>query len=65
MNRKLADKEKKKAKKRAARRRRLLFGGICIFGLGYLFGMHHRVFAAALKGEDASAAQKGKCVFGW
>lgn len=68
---KLADKvigkEKKKIKKKAKRslHRTLacVFGLIGAFGLGYLFGMHHKLIVAVVKKEELPEAPKGKCPF--
>lgn len=68
---KLADKvigkEKKKIKKKAKRtlHRTLacVFGLIGVFGLGYLFGMHHKLIVAVVKKEELPEAPKGKCPF--
>ena len=40
-----------------------ILGGICIFGLGYLFGMHHRLIVAKLRGEEPPKAP-ADCPFG-
>ena len=38
-------------------------GSIVLFFLGYLFGMHHRLIAAMVRGETPPEAPK-ECPFG-
>ena len=64
---KLISKEKKKLKKKTKKTfHRILaciFGSIGLFGMGYLFGMHHHLIVAMIKNEDLPKASKGKCPF--
>ena len=64
---KIVAKEKKKVKKKSKRLlHRILacvFGTVGLFGLGYLFGMHHHLIVAMMKKEELPKAPKGKCPF--
>ena len=40
-----------------------VFGVIGLFCIGYLFGMHHRLVAAMIRGEKLPEAPK-ECPFG-
>lgn len=64
---KLISREKKKLKKKTRKSfRRILaciFGSIGLFGMGYLFGIHHHLIVAMIKKEDLPKAPKGKCPF--
>ena len=54
---------RKKAKKTMHRMLFCVFGTIGLFGMGYLFGMHHRLIVAMIKKEELPEAPKGKCPF--
>ena len=64
---KLISREKKKFKKKTRktfyRILACIFGSIGLFGMGYLFGMHHHLIVAMIKREDLPKAPKGKCPF--
>lgn len=68
---KLADKVVEKEKKKLKKKTKLIlhhilacvFGSIGLFGLGYLFGMHHHLIVAMIKKEELPKAPKGKCPF--
>ena len=67
---KLADKLISREKKKFRKKTRKTFHRIlaCIFsiglfGMGYLFGMHHHLIVAMIKREDLPKAPKGKCPF--
>ena len=64
---KLISREKKKLKKKTKKTfHRILaciFGSIGLFGMGYLFGMHHHLIVAMIKKEDLPKAPKCKCPF--
>ena len=64
---KLISREKKKLRKKTRKTfHRILaciFGIIGLFGMGYLFGMHHHLIVAMIKKEDLPKAPKGKCPF--
>ncbi len=64
---KLISREKKKFKKKTRKTfHRILaciFGSIGLFGMGYLFGMHHQLIVAMIKKEDLPKAPKGKGPF--
>ena len=65
---KLISREKKKFKKKTRKTfHRILaciFGSIGLFGMGYLFGMHHHLIEKKKKKEDLPKAPKGRCPFG-
>ena len=64
---KLISREKKKLRKKTRKTfHRILaciFGSIGLFGMGYLFGMHHHLIVSMIKKEDLPKAPKGKCPF--
>ena len=59
---KLADREKSRLKRKAKRgfRHFLLrvFGAAFLFAAGYLFGLHHKMIVAFMKGEELPKAPK-------
>ena len=61
----IVDQEKKKTKKNLKRKLRRAVGCVCggafLLGTGYFLGVHHRVIAAYLKGEELPPAPKGHC----
>lgn len=64
---KLISREKKKLKKKTKKTvHRILaciFGSIGLFGMGYLFGIHHHLIVAMLKKKELPSAPKDKCPF--
>lgn len=62
----VVEKKKEKAKKKLKRKLRRIFcgilGSVCLLGTGYFLGVHHRVLAALVKGEEPPKAPKGHCL---
>ena len=59
---KAVEKKKKKLRKKVKRVLRLTLLGVCLLGTGYFLGVHHRVLAAMVKGEELPKAPKGHCL---
>ena len=63
---KVVEKEKKKLKKKTKKTFRrvvgVTLGGVGLFCTGYLFGLHHRVIVAMIKGEEVPKASKCHCL---
>ena len=56
---KAVEKKKKKLRKKVKRVLRLTLLGVFLLGTGYFLGVHHRVLAALVKGEELPKAPKG------
>ena len=59
---KALEKKKKKLRKKVKRVLRMTLLGVFLLGTGYFLGVHHRVIAAMLKGEELPKAPKGHCL---
>lgn len=59
---KAVEKKKKKLRKKVKRVLRLTLLGVFLLGTGYFLGVHHRVLAAMVKGEELPKAPKGHCL---
>ncbi len=59
---KAVEKKKKKLRKKVKRVLRMTLLGVFLLGTGYFLGVHHRVLAALVKGEELPKAPKGHCL---
>lgn len=56
---KAVEKKKKKLRKKVKRVLRMTLLGVFLLGTGYFLGVHHRVLAALVKGEELPKVPKG------
>ena len=59
---KALEKKKKKLRKKVNRVLRMTLLGVFLLGTGYFLGVHHRLLAALVKGEELPKAPKGHCL---
>ena len=59
---KAVEKKKKKLRKKVKRVLRMTLLGVFLLGTGYFLGVHHRLLAALVKGEELPKAPKGHCL---